>query len=127
MNTFRIVPVPADVAQRVRMTGSDGHGNSDVRPERAGEAGALPCRVCLKEAEIGDELLLFSYSPFERPVPYRNVGPIFAHANGCEPYAPAGGIPELMRRRLLALRGYDANDRMVECDLVEGKVIESMV
>src|SRR5204862_111893 len=83
-----------------------------------------PCRVCLEEAKVGEEVLLFSYSPFERPVPYRSVGPVFVHARSCAPYGPHASVPELMRSRLISLRAYDSRDRMVECDVVDGSARE---
>ena len=126
MSAFRVVAVPPGVADDVRSSRADGHGNVEIASITASGPG-YPCRICLKEAEPGEDLVLFSYTPFARPVPYRSVGPIFAHAHDCEPYASSPDIPELMRRRLLALRGYDASDRMVECDLVEGTGIESLI
>src|SRR5438093_3167217 len=127
MTAFRILPVPQSVADQIRAKRSDDHGNVGIQPTRTDEPRALPCRVCLEEASVGEELLLFSYSPFERPVPYRNVGPIFVHASGCKPYDRPAIVPDLMRRRLLALRGYDAEHRMIECDIVEGAVLESLI
>jgi len=127
MNSFRIVPVPQSIADQIRKERSDDHGNVEIQPTRTEEPRAWPCRVCLEEASVGEEMLLFSYSPFERPVPYRNVGPIFVHATACEPYDRPATVPDLMRRRLLALRGYSAQDRMIECDLVEGAVLESLI
>ena len=127
MRAFRIVPIAQAVADQVRETRSDGHGNSGIEPTRADEPRGFPCRVCLQEARVGEEVLLFSYSPFERPVPYRNLGPVFVHAQPCMPYGAQAAVPDLMRRRMLALRGYDSNDRMVECDVVEGAALESMI
>jgi len=127
MSAFRIMPIPRSIADRIRVTRSDDHGNLEIQPTLAEEPRALPCRVCLEEASIGEEMFLFSYSPFERPVPYRNVGPIFVHANACKPYDRPAAVPDLMRRRLLALRGYSAHDRMIECDIVEGAVVESLI
>ena len=127
MDTLRIVPIPETLAENVRKTRRDGYGNIDIGPTRADSPRGYPCRVCLEDAQMGEELLLFSYSPFEHPAPYRNVGPIFVHAHSCTPYRREGVVPELMRGRLLALRSYDASDHMVECDLVEGAALESMV
>ena len=127
MHLLRVVPVAQAVADEVRNTRTDRYGNTGIQPVRADEPRGYPCRVCLEDASEGEDLLLFSYSPFERPAPYRNVGPIFVHAQACTPYGRQDTVPELMRGRLLALRAYDANDRMVECDLVEGAALESLV
>ena len=127
MSAFRIVPISEAVAEGIRKTRNDGHGNSGIPPTVADEPRGYPCRLCLEDAKVGEEVLLFSYSPFDRAVPYRNLGPIFVHAYACAPYTREESVPELMRSRLLALRGYDADGRMVECDLTEGAALESMV
>jgi hypothetical protein len=124
---FRIVPIDPEIAEQVRTSGKDGHGNTDIRPARADEPRSFPCRLCLREAEVGEEVFLFSYSPFPHPVPYRNLGPIFVHAHPCVPYGRRESVPDLMRRRLLAVRGYDAKDSMVECDVVQGDALESLI
>ena len=36
----------------------------------ADEKPSFPCRQCLRDAEIGEELLLVSYDPFEIDSPY---------------------------------------------------------
>jgi hypothetical protein len=127
MSAFRILPIEAAVADSIRATRADSHGNRDIQPTVAREPRALPCRVCLEEAAVGEEMLLFSYSPFDRPVPYQNLGPIFVHARACAPYDRPASVPDLIRRRLLALRGYDADGCMQECDVVEGSDIETAV
>src|SRR5437870_6892912 len=108
MDSFRVVPIPQAVADRIRETRKDGHGNTGIEPTRADAPRGFPCRVCLEEAKVGEEVLLFSYSPFERPVPYRSVGPVFVHARSCAPYGPRASVPELMRSRLISLRAYDS-------------------
>src|SRR5262245_1150963 len=117
--SFRIVPVPVSVAERVRGARADGHGNIDLSPVVADERPGFPCRICLRDAEVGERMLLFSYAPFGKAAPYQTLGPIYVHAEPCRPHAE-GGIPDVLRVRLLALRGYDERDRLQECDLVDG-------
>jgi hypothetical protein len=72
-------------------------------------------------------MLLFSYSPFNRPRPYRNVGPIFIHGNWCSPYRDTKAAPSQLRHRLLALRAYDESDRMLGSDVVDGSEVEVLI
>ena len=65
-------------------------------------------------------------SPFTAPRPYRNVGPIFIHANACKPYAHESVVPLQLRLRLLSLRSYDGAEQMVAADVVEGRDIEEV-
>ena len=87
-------------------------GEPDVRrkPGRilvADEPGSFPCRRCMRDAEVGERMLLVPYNPFELRSPYVGDGPVFVHADGCEPYAFDGAVPDQLRRRLLAARAYD--------------------
>jgi Protein of unknown function (DUF1203) len=125
--SFRVHPISPAVADVVRLSHDDGYGNTDLRPIVVKGPNDAPCRVCLRMADVGDEVLLFSYSPFDRPRPYRNVGPIFTHVKGCVPHDPVQGVPALLRTRFLSIRGYDADDTMVVADAVEGTRLEETV
>lgn len=127
MIPFRIVPVPEPVAARVRARREDDHGNAPIEPTIADSHPGFPCRICLRDAAVGEPMLLFSYSPFERPRPYRSVGPIFVHADACAPYRDDGGVPEVLRGRLLALRTYDDADRMLDAEVTDGAAIEPLI
>src|SRR5688572_4320773 len=112
--SFRIVPLPAAVADRAR----------EVPPVEADEHPGFPCRICLRDAAVGERVRLFGYAPFEKDGPYRTSGPIFVHAEPCERYA-GGEVPEMLRVRLLSLRAYDAEERMVTADVTEGTGLEA--
>jgi hypothetical protein len=121
---MKIVAIPESFAQDVRRTRRDGH-RSDLTPTEVTEAHAAPCRVCLQDAHVGDSVLLCTYNPFERPGPYVSTGPVFVHAHGCTPYAPGDGVTDALTRRLLSLRGYDAEGHMRVADVVEGRDLEA--
>ncbi len=36
-------------------------------------------------------------------------------------------VPEVMRRRLLSVRGFDYNDMMIEADVIDGKYLEGVI
>jgi hypothetical protein len=123
MATFKVIPIEEETAAKVRARKADEWGNSALTPVVADKKPGYPCRLCLRDAEPGEELLLFSYSPFSSARPYRNVGPIFVHAKPCQPYADAD-IPVQLRSRLLSLRSFDEHDHMIEADVVDGRELE---
>lgn len=125
--TYPILAIPPAAVAPVRATRRDGWGNDDLTPTRVTEAHSTPCRVCLRDAEPGDEVLLFSYSPFAGPTPYRTVGPVFAHATECPPYAHDGAIPEQLARRLLSVRAMTADARIRVSDVCEGRELAAMI
>src|SRR6266567_1204985 len=122
---FEIVPIATAVAERVRAERVDDHGNPVV-PVVCRDGGH-PCRHCLEDAVPGETMLLFSYSPVQTAGPYREIGPIYVHERPCARYAAGRHIPAQLRRRLLALRGYDARGDMVESDVVEGKDMDRLL
>jgi hypothetical protein len=123
MTNFEIIALPTDVVDRWRTARADDHGNP-LAPIVADEPGAFPCRHCLRDAEPGEPLLLASHSPFALPGPYKEVGPVFVHQERCERWRDAG-VPEQLRRRLLALRGYDRRQTLVGAVVVEGATLEA--
>jgi hypothetical protein len=127
MSSFEVVPLPEAVADRVRRLRSDDHGNTEIEVTVADKKPGYPCRVCLEDAEPGEPMLLFSYSPFNRPRPYRNVGPIFIHGERCSPYRDIKRVPTQLRNRLLALRAYDESDSMLGAHVVDGNEVEVVI
>lgn len=125
MQNLRFEAIPPEAVAAVRRERRDGWGNLDLTPVRADEPRGYPCRVCLRDAAVGDELLLFSHSPFPGPAPYRTLGPIFVHAAPCTPDADDGAVPEQLRVRLLSLRGMTQDLRIRASEVVEGTELEA--
>ncbi len=102
----RIRPIPAAHLDAVRATGRDVSGRPvQTLTDAAGE----PLRCCLRNARAGEQVILFGYEP---PIPgdgspYREIGPVIAHADDCA--APDGwaDYPPDWRGRPQVLRAYD--------------------
>ena len=111
MSTFAIHPLPA--------------GEVDTRAPSArtrAADGPSPCRRCLRNAEVGERLVLASYDPFTQRSPYAGEGPVFVHADGCEPFRPEpGAVSEQVTGRVLSVRAYDADAMMTEAAVLEGE------
>src|SRR3546814_4967245 len=59
-------------------------------------------------------MLVLAHRPFPAPQPYAELGPIFLHAEVCQRYDAAAGVPAMfLRREAILLRGYGADDRIV--------------
>jgi uncharacterized protein DUF1203 len=80
---------------------------------------AFPCRRCLQDASPGEALYLLGYDPFTGASPYAGSGPIYVHADACEPF-DGDGIPDQLTRRLLSVRAYDDRHMLVDADVTEG-------
>ncbi|MDW3218464.1 MAG: DUF1203 domain-containing protein [Acidimicrobiales bacterium] len=118
-NTFTLEPISADEADRHRAAGGAVH----VADEHPG----FPCRRCLEDARVGDELILVSHDPFDGTTPYRSASPIFLHRAPCAPPADLGAIPKQLRRRRLSVRAFDETEQMIDAVLVDGEDLDGIV
>ena len=83
---------------------------------------AAPCRVSLADAEPGERLLLVNHRHLDVPAsPYRGEGPIFVREVAVDAAPAVGEVPDMLGRRLLSVRVYDADWMMTDADVVEGR------
>jgi hypothetical protein len=93
----------------------------------ADEKPGLPCRVTLEDAEPGERLLLLPFEHQPAHSPYRASGPIFVRECAAQAFDAPNIVPPVLRGRLLSLRGYDAQDCIVEADVVSGDAVEEAI
>lgn len=100
--------IPTAYAQSMREGGVDANGQEPL--VRVAQGGANPCRHCLELIAQGEEKLVLAYTPFDKPQPYAEVGPIFLHRKACS-YFDSEELPRWFEYLQPALiRGYDRND-----------------
>jgi hypothetical protein len=87
----------------------------------------FPCRVSLNDAEPGERVLLLSFQHQSAASPYRASGPIFVRELAEDAAIPPNAVPQLLRTRVLSVRGYDANGMMTEADVVDGRDVETLI
>jgi hypothetical protein len=109
--TFLVAGIDPAEADRLRAAG----GVAYVADSKPG----YPCRQCLRDAEIGDEMLLVSYDPFTASSPYRCASPIFIHTTPCAP-DDQQALPVQLTGRTLSVRGFDKAAMMLDAALIEG-------
>jgi uncharacterized protein DUF1203 len=82
--------------------------------------GREPCRRCLRNARTGEHLLLLPYDPFLVRSPYTSEGPVYVHADGCEPHhAEPSVLPEQVDApRQFSVRAYDGDAMMLDAVVV---------
>ena len=85
-----------------------------------------PCRNCLRITTPDEPLILFAYRPFDSYYgPYSETGPVFVHAEPCEPYARTAEFPQDFKTRSLVLRAYDAQHRIADSIVAEPGAAEA--
>ncbi|MFY9694822.1 MAG: DUF1203 domain-containing protein [Xanthobacteraceae bacterium] len=88
--------------------------------------GPRPCRVSLTDAKAGDELILVNYEHHAVVSPYRMRFAIYVRA-GEETFDAVDTVPEQLRKRTLAVRGFDGNAMMTGWELIEGVDLEAAI
>lgn len=91
------------------------------------EPNAVPCRVSLEEAGLGEEVLLLPYQHVDGPSPYQSTGPIFVRRSAHAAARLEDRIPEMQRRRLSSVRAYDENGWLLESEVVSGAELEPLI
>ena len=85
------------------------------------EEPGLPCRVSLRHAPVGDELLLLSYEHQSANTPYRASHAIYVGRSSTEPFDEVDVVPEVIETRLVSVRAFDARHMMIDAEVIEGK------
>jgi len=77
----------------------------------------FPCRVSLTDREIGEKVLLLNHVSHDVANPYRASHAIFVAEVEQEPAEFVDEVPPVFVRRVLSLRGFDANGMMADAIL----------
>jgi len=116
-STFRIVPLPTEVAEKARRAAES--GAKDHAVIEVDSPTGYPCRHCLRWAQPGERVILFPYASIPAGHPYSESGPIFVHAEPCERYATTREYPADFRAGR-AFRAYDGDYNMIDAEVANG-------
>jgi hypothetical protein len=79
----------------------------------------FPCRVSLRDCELGDEVILLNHVSHEGNNPYRASHAIFVSKSAKEAADYVDAIPPALDRRILSLRAFDNEGMMIDAALVQ--------
>ena len=79
----------------------------------------FPCRISLRDCELGDEVILLNHVSHDGNNPYRASHAIFVSKSATEPADYVDTVPPALDRRILSLRAFDAQGMMVEAVLAQ--------
>lgn len=91
------------------------------------EEPGFPDRIEMREGRAGETMLLVNHLCQPADTPYRASHAIFVREGATAAYDAVGEVPEVMRRRQLSLRAYDAAGMMLDADLCDGAAIEPLI
>src|SRR6058998_1044611 len=115
-----VPPISDAFLRRVRSEGIDDQGQP---VKHVVAEGGEPCRDVLRRARPSERLILASFTPFSKPGPYKEYGPIFvlAHASD-EPVwrdaLPPAGSPTNYLREQFVVRAYSAEEEIIDAALI---------
>ena len=81
----------------------------------------FPDRIELRDLTPGETALLVNYTHQDAATPYRASHAIFVREGAERSVSVIDEIPEVMQRRMLSLRAFDAAHMMVDATLVDGR------
>ncbi len=93
----------------------------------ADENPGFPCRIEMRDAEFGETLLLVNHIYQPADTPYRGMHAIFIREGATDTYDRVNQVLEVMRVRLLSLRGFDKIGMTLDADVVEGSEVERVI
>ena len=91
------------------------------------ECPGTPCRVSLEDTPIGEEVIALNYTHQPANSPFRASHAIYVRKDVKTAYPAANEIPELLRHRLLSLRGFNSEGMIIEAEAVEGTIVENEI
>ena len=86
----------------------------------------FPERIEMRDAQAGETLLLVNFEHQPADTPYRSSHAVYVREGATERWS-GDHLPEVMRRRLLSLRGFTADGSMIDADVVEGRDAEPLI
>lgn len=87
----------------------------------------FPCRIAMRDLEPGETALLLNYEHLSLATPYRARHAIFLGEGGEDSFDEPDKVPEVLKRRTIALRAYDARGFMLDADIAEGDGVERLI
>ena len=113
-NAFRLIPISTNDANELRRIGGPVYV--------ADSAPGFPCRQCLNDAALGEELILISHDPFSGTSEYRSASPIFLHRQPCQPFT-GEDLPLQLTQRQLSVRSFDVDEMMIDAAVISGSAL----
>ena len=122
--SFRILGLPATPFLPLANLTDEDLASRHIERRVAQEGVSLPDRIALREARPGERVLLLHYEHQPATTPYRASHAIFVIEGERETFDAVDTVPDIMRKRLLSLRAFDADGMMVDADVVDGRDVE---
>jgi len=92
----------------------------DAMRMKVDQSHGFPCRVSLRDAAVGESVILLNYEHLPVASPYRSRHAIFVREVAREASLEVNEVPDVLCIRLLSIRAFDAHGMMHTADVVPG-------
>ncbi|MEO9824408.1 MAG: DUF1203 domain-containing protein [Paracoccaceae bacterium] len=79
-----------------------------------------PCRISLEDADVGETVLLLNHTYLPEDTPYQASHAIYVRKDVAQAMPQPGEVPDVLTRRLISVRHFDAQHLMIEADVLDG-------
>ncbi|HUR89351.1 MAG TPA: DUF1203 domain-containing protein [Ramlibacter sp.] len=125
--SFRIRGLAADSFAHLTGASEEQLRSLGVKRVQVTAPHAAPDRISLRDAQPGETVLLLNYEHQGADTPYRSRHAIYIVEGEQRTFDAVDEVPDVLRRRLLSLRAFDAQGMMVDADVVEGREAEPLI
>lgn len=121
--TFQIEALPADPF--ADLFGLDDAALAAQHAIRvtAHQSSGYPCRVSLKDAPAGTDLILLNHTHLNVDSPYASRHAIYVSEDAERATPAPNEIPDMLGSRLLSVRGFDEDALIAEAEVVAGDTL----
>ena len=87
----------------------------------------FPDRIEMRDASVGESMLLLNHMSMDKPSPYQASHAIFIREGAEERFEAVNEIPAVMSSRMLSLRAFDQSGMIIDAGLATGNEIGMLV
>ena len=124
--SFRITGLSAEAFAPLFALSEDALRAHGAVRKTVDQPNAYPCRISLTDAEPGDTVLLTHFEHHPVDSPFRSSYAIYVR-EGERTFDAIDQVPDQLRRRLLAVRAFDAAGMLLDADVIDGKALEPLI
>ncbi len=118
--TFRIRGLSPEPFRHLYGLSDDALASHGARRVTADASHGFPDRIEMRDARVGETLLLVNHEHHAVATPYRSSYAIYVLEGSEKTYDRVDEIPEVLARRLISLRGFSADGTLLSADVING-------
>jgi Protein of unknown function (DUF1203) len=125
--SFRITGLPSQSFRHLYGLPDGALAEHNAKRVVASESPGFPDRIELRDAHVGESLILVNFEHQPANSPYRASHAVYVLEGAENTFDAVDTVPEVLRRRLLSLRAFDGEGMMLHADIAEGKEMEALI